>query len=304
MVYGNGDKIFCATSVDNGLTFPDIQLVGEIQDMHLGMTRGPQAASSKKYTLVSAIDQRGNIYTFKLEHKSGRWVKASLVNDISGSAPEGLMNITADEDDNFYAVWLDIRNDERNKICFASTTDQGNTWSKNQIVYTSPDKVVCACCKPSITANKSEIFIMFRNWLNGSRDLYLTQSDNKGAKFNEAVKLGIGTWKLDACPMDGGGLAAGEKYSVSTVWQREGIIYFAKPNEAEKQIGTGRICSIADPANPIITWQDGNKLKLKELNKSKEIEIGEGSFLKSIRTKDGKIFCAWEYEKNIFFKRI
>ena len=305
IVYGNDDKIYCATSTDNGLTFSDIQTIGEVKDMHLGMSRGPQVASSKNYTLVSAIDKKGSIHIFQLNHQSQKWTQEAFVNDRAGSAPEGLMSIAADQDDNFYAVWLDIRNDKHNKICFAKTTDKGISWSKNNIVYQSPDSTVCPCCKPTITLSKSKVSIMFRNWLNGSRDLHLLQSDNKGNTFNSPVKLGNGTWKLNACPMDGGSLVVSDKNVVSTAWQREGKIYYSKPNEPENQIGTGRNCSVTDPENPIIAWQDGKALKIKELSKGDEIaDVGEGSFIKAIRTKDKKIFCAWEKDGKISFKKL
>lgn len=304
IVYGNGDKIYCATSVDNGLTFPDIQLAGEIKDMHLGMSRGPQVASSANYTLVSAIDKKGLIHIFQLNHQSKKWTKKGLANDVTGSAPEGLMSIAADQNDNFYAVWLDTRYNKHNKICFAKTTDKGISWTKNKIVYKSPDKTVCECCKPSITVNQSAVFIMFRNWLNGSRDLYLLQSYNKGATFKNAAKLGYGTWKLNGCPMDGGGLVAGKKNGIAAVWQREGRIYYTKQTKAENQIATGRSCSITDPENPIITWQNGNKVKVKELYKDEISDVGEGSFLKAIRTKDNKIFCAWEKDGKINIKTL
>lgn len=302
IVYGSGDKIYCATSTDNGQTFPDIQMVGEVKDMHLGMSRGPQVATSKNYTLVSAMDKEGTIHIFQLQHKSGKWAKTALVNDKMGTAPEGLMSIAADQADNFYAVWLDIRDDKKNKICFATTTNHGKTWSKNKIAYQSPDGTVCECCKPNIVVSQSKIYVMFRNWLNGSRDLYLLSSTNKGVTFNAPTKLGEGTWKLNGCPMDGGGLVVGEKYNISTVWQRNGEIYYAKPNEAEKQIAIGRRCSITDSKNPIITWQEGKNLKAKELNKGDVFDIGEGNFVKAVRTTDNKILFVWEQEGRIILR--
>jgi hypothetical protein len=304
IIYGNEDKIYCATSTDNGLTISDIQMVGEVKDMHLGMSRGPQVASSKNYTLVSAIDKKGSIHIFQLNHQSKKWKKETFANDLAGSAPEGLMSIAADQADNFYAVWLDLREDKNNKICFAKTTDQGISWSKNEMVYKSPDKTVCECCKPNIAVSQSTVLIMFRNWLNGSRDLYLLRSDNQGATFNNAIKLGNGTWKLNGCPMDGGGLAVNKKNGISTVWQRDGQIFYSKPNEVETDIGTGRNCSITDPKNPILTWQEGKKLKLKEFNKAAVIDIGEGGFVKALRAKENKIFCAWEKEGKIIFKTL
>jgi hypothetical protein len=304
IIYGNGDKIFCATSADNGITFPDIQLVGEIKDMHLGMSRGPQLATSKNYSMVTAIDKSGFIHSFQLHHASGKWSKEKMVNDLPGSAPEGLMNIGSDQMDNFYAVWLDIRNDHNNKIYFSKTTNQGVSWTKNTMVYQSPEKTVCECCKPSIVINRSNIFILFRNKINGSRDLYVTQSDLKENRFDQPIKLGFGTWKLNACPMDGGGIIVDEKNKVSTVWQRDGKIFFSKPNEEEKEIGTGRNCSISDPDHPIITWQEGRNLKLKELNNAKESIIGEGGFIKSIRSRNHEIVCTWEDDGKVLFRKI
>jgi hypothetical protein len=304
VVYGNADKIYCATSLDNGVTFSKVKLVGEVKEMHLGMFRGPQVASSRNYTLVSAMDKRGSLHIFQLNHQSGEWTEKKFANDLEGSAPEGLMSLAADQRDNFYAVWLDIRDDKKNKICYASTTDHGNTWSKNKIVYQSPDKTVCECCKPSIAVSKSKVLIMFRNWINGSRDLYLLQSDDLGGSFRTAIKLGTGTWKLNGCPMDGGGLAIDSKNNISTVWQRDGTIYFARPNEMEEQIGAGRNCSLSDAENPIITWNNGKKLKVKELKTGKEYDPGEGSFIKAIRTMNGKILTAWEHEGKILFKSL
>lgn len=302
IIYGDGDKIYCATSVDNGITFPAIRLVGEVKNMHLGMARGPQMASSKNYTIVTAIDKKGSVHIFQLSHQSSKWIETSLANDEAGTAPEGLMSIAADQADNFYAVWLDNRLDKNNKICYAKTTDKGFTWSKNKMVYISPDKTVCECCKPGIAVSKSHIVIMFRNWLKGSRDLYLLQSYNKGKKFYEVEKLGTGTWKLNGCPMDGGGVTISEKQDVTTVWQRQGSIYYSKPTKIESKIGVGRNCSITSSDNPVFTWQEGNKLKLKELSKPVFEDVGEGSFLKTIRTKDNHILCTWEKEGQIVFK--
>jgi hypothetical protein len=304
LVYGQGDKIFCATSPDNGLTFPEIKLVGEVKEMALGMSRGPQLASSKNYSMVSAIDKKGIIHIFQLNHNSGIWSAMTVANDVTGSALEGLMSITADENDNFYAVWLDLRDDHNNKICFAYTTDQGTTWTKNKIIYKSPDKTVCECCKPNIAIRGSKIYVMFRNWLNGSRDIYLMQSDEKGKVFQPPGKLGYGTWKLNGCPMDGGGLVVSQKLIVSSVWQREGKIYLSIPGEKEKMVGTGVHCNITDAENPIITWQDGSMLKLMEFSKGKSMDIGEGSFIQAVRTHDDGILCAWEKEGNIIFKKL
>ena len=85
---------------------------------------------------------------------------------------------------------------------------------------------------------------MFRNWLGGARDLYVIQSSNSGTSFKRAQKLGTGSWKLDGCPMDGGGLAISRNGEVQTIWKREASIYTATPGMPEKEIGERKGCTI------------------------------------------------------------
>jgi len=146
---------------------------------------------------------------------------------------------------------------------------------------------------------------MFRNWLNGSRDLYLLQSRDKGRSFQEARKLGTGTWKLNGCPMDGGGVFIDRTGTVHTVWQREGAVYYCKPGETETVVDKGRTCSIAGTAeNAIITMEKKDTLKLVKLPGKSEITIGKGGFLKSAGLPGNKILCVWEEDNMIKFKRV
>lgn len=298
LVYGEKGKIYYAVSSDKGATFSKPVLVGEVAEMHLGMTRGPQLASSKDYSMVTAMDKKGNIHSFRLTHKNGKWEKLSNVNDIDGSAPEGLMSISADDKNNFYAVWLDLREDRKNNICFSSFN--GNQWSKNRFIYKSPDEHVCECCKPSIATKGNNIAVMFRNWVKGSRDLYLITSSNNGQSFTDGQKLGNGTWPLKGCPMDGGGLTIDSKNNIHTAWQRDGIVYNADPGKAEERIGEGRgVGMYAD----IVTWEKGSDLMVKKIGNAEQ-KIGEGSALKIFRFNDNSILAIWENADQIVTKKI
>ena len=113
---------FIIRSVDGGKTFSQPKVVGRISEMHLGMTRGPQLPSSKDLSIVTAIDKKGNIHAFKLNHESDSWEKAGNVNDTDGSAPEGLITISADDKNNFYAVWLDLRENRKNIFALLHST--------------------------------------------------------------------------------------------------------------------------------------------------------------------------------------
>jgi hypothetical protein len=304
VVFGRNDEIYCVVSHDNGTTFSAPVLVGKVPGMHLGMSRGPQLASSKHYSIVTAMDKSGNIHWFRLDHSSTKWKNMGLVNDKVGSAPEGLMNIAADNNDRFYAVWLDIRTGGHNQIYFASLAAKAAKWSKNSLVYQSPDGHVCECCQPHIAVSGNEVAIMFRNWLNGSRDFYLATSRNNGASFSPAEKLGINTWILNACPMDGGGLTVTNS-SVQTTWQRRGEIYYCKPGEPEVFIGDGRgSCIITNGSKTYVGYQSRNVLKMVNVSDKSTREIGNGEFMKSVMLPGNLIFCAWEDNGKIKYARI
>jgi hypothetical protein len=299
LVYGNADEIYYSISSDNGKTFSAPVVAGRVKEMHLGMTRGPQLASSRDFSVITAMDKKGNIHAFKLTHKSGQWEKMQNVNDLDGSAPEGLMSIAADDQNNFYAVWLDVRENRKNNICFSSFGGK-RPWSNNEFVYRSPDGHVCECCKPSIAVNRKSVSIMFRNWLNGSRDLYLITSDNKGERFSQAQKLGLGTWPLKGCPMDGGGLSIDSRKNIHTAWQRDGIVFYAQPGNPEEKLGEGRGVGVS---GRLIHWQKGSSLLFKPFN-GDEQSVGEGTGLKMLELKDKSIVAIWEKNDQIVYKKM
>lgn len=300
VIYGVESKIFFATSHDKGSTFSQPVLVGEVAGMHLGMTRGPQLASSKDFSIITAMDKPGNIHCFRLDHRSGRWEKIGNVNDIAGSAPEGLMSVAADDHNNFFAVWLDLRESRRNNICFATLGNGSSAWSKNNFVYKSAESHVCECCKPSIAVRGSKVSIMFRNWLRGSRDLYLMTSSDGGKTFSEASKLGNGTWVLKGCPMDGGSVVIDKNNNVHTAWQRERIVFYVDPGSAELKIGEGRSVGMS---GDLVTWDNGSNLVAQRVN-GKQYVIGEGAALKVQALRDKTIFAIWENNGEIIFRKI
>ncbi|MEO6809144.1 MAG: sialidase family protein, partial [Isosphaeraceae bacterium] len=138
-----------------------------------------------------------------------------------------------------FCVWLDNR-DERMEIFGARSKDGGATWEPDQRVYRSPELSVCTCCHPSVTyAPDGTLYVMWRNNIKGARDFYLTRSSDGGQTFAPAEKLGKGTWPLNACPMDGGAVAAGPGGLVETVWMRNGSMFAARPGQAERDLGHG-----------------------------------------------------------------
>lgn len=305
MVFGRKDSIFVVTSTDSGSIFTAATLVAVVPDMHLGNTRGPVIASSRTRTLILAADSHGTLTTFRLDHRTNRWSRNPRpLNDAEGSAPEGLATIAADGSDNFYAVWLDLRQARQNNIYFTRVPLAGEMPVANRLVYASPDGHVCECCRPSVAVSGRRIAVMFRNWLGGARDLYLTRSADAGKTFSDPTKLGTGTWKLDACPMDGGSLALTPSGDVMTTWRRENTVYTASPSGPEQRVSDGKSPMMsARDGDEYVVWQDGATIKLTKLG-SPEATVGEGRLPQVAALKDGGVLVAWERAGNVYCRKL
>ena len=140
---------------------------------------------------------------------------------------------------------------------------------------------------------------MFRNWLLGNRDLYLIQSTDAGNTFGQAKKLGNGSWELNGCPMDGGGLAVNKNDEIQTVWRRKGKVYAAMPGMPEKEIGEGRGCTVETVnGKNVYAWtENGEVILIKPQGERKVLGKGMLPVLKALN--DEHIICVWENEKEI-----
>jgi hypothetical protein len=127
----------------------------------------------------------------------------------------------------------------------AWSKDSGVTWRPNVQLYESPDGTICQCCHPfAAFAESGAIEVMWRNCVGGARDLYLLRSAEATQSFGKQEKLGNGTWMINACPMDGGGLAHAAGRTI-TAWRREQQIFLAEPGKPETPIGEGKDVAIA-----------------------------------------------------------
>lgn len=167
------------------------------------------------------------------------------------AAPDGTLACT----------WLDLRS-KGTRIYVATSKDGGAAWSKNQLVYQSPSGTVCECCHPSVDFDRrSKLYVMFRNSLDGSRDMYLTSSTDLGRTFSAPVKLGQGTWKLDACPMDGGAFTVKADGEIEAIWRREGTLYRSGISGPERMFAEGLQGWIATGADGLyMVWSEGRRI--------------------------------------------
>ena len=143
---------------------------------------------------------------------------------------------------------------------------------------------------------------MWRNSLDGARDLYTASSADN---FKSATKLGLGTWMLKACPMDGGGLTADKRGRVTSIWRRESDIYIAEPGGPEKRIETGKDAAIASgPGGIYAIWNAAAAIHSLRPGSQQPIALGEGAYPQLIAVPDGPVLAAWEHEGQIVIRPI
>ena len=215
------------------------------------------------------------------------------VNDVPGSPTEGLHSLAADARGNLFAAWLDKRGGTGAKLYGARSTDGGASWSKNVLIYQSPEGNICECCHPSVAIDPDgQAMVMWRNWLGGSRDMYLTRSRD-GASFSKPEKLGKGSWPLNACPMDGGGLAATATKTI-TAWRRGEDVFLAEPGRQEARIGTGKDVALAlNGDRTYVSWTEESKVVLWSDGRT-EVLSGAGGFSALTGLPGGGVLAAWE----------
>ena len=305
MAFGSGQSIWVARSTDHGRTFSPPAKVGDLPKLMLGRHRGPRVAIAGSAMVVSAIGAEGDIVSWRSTDAGASWSKGPAINDAPRSAAEGLHAMTADAAGNLAAVWLDLRTPGTTRLFGAFSKDAGATWSKNVLVYQSPGKTICECCHPSLAAGGNEEFVaMWRNAVDGSRDLYaLRIRDGKPA--GDAVKQGEGTWKLEACPMDGGGVALRNGEIVSA-WRREKDIYLARRGKPEVKLGPGQDVALAANAKgEYAVWTTGKALEALLPGSSTPTRLSDaGAFAALIALPDGAVLAAWEENGGIATKRL
>ena len=314
LTFGAGKAIYFSASQDSGKTFSSPVKVAEAEILPLNRHRGPRIVMSGGIIAISAVGGRklaegphahglpsdGDLWIWRSADEGKTWSTGIRINDVPGAPTEGLHALAGDAKGNLFAAWLDKRGEKGTTLYGAHSRDGGKTWSKNVLIYESPEGTICQCCHPSVAIGVGgEILVMWRNWLNGARDMYLARSKD-GVTFTKAAKLGVGSWQLNACPMDGGGLAvAGNR--VVTGWRRDGEIFLASPGEQEVSLGRGIDVAIASISAGIhAVWSSpGGVLASGPSARTPVVLAPKGTFPTVVGLADGHALAAWEADGKI-----
>ena len=266
----------------------------------VGMRRGPRVALlDGDHVVLTAIGgeqgggKDGDVWCWRNVPEKKGWYAALRVNSVAGSAREGLHALARSVQGELYCAWIDLRSGKP-QIWGALSADGGATWKNEALVSGTAE--ICPCCAPSVAFDEEgRVCVMWRGVSAGARDMQLARSDDAGKSFAPAAKLGTGTWKLDACPMDGGALAdLGGK--LTGVWRREGSIYLAGDSALERRIGAGEQAWIAGGT---IVWLEKRGARLFALLPgAKEpqtlAESANDPVIAAPPDGKGALYAAWE----------
>lgn len=255
------DGDICVTlSTDGGATFAPAVKAATVPSLMLGMRRGPRIAAHGDTLTITVVG--AELMAFRSIDAGRTWIGPVTINDVSKSAREGLHDLAVSPNGTLFATWLDLRNGKMELWC-AESRDAGQTWSTNEQVYRSPDKSICECCHPTaLFDEEGNLAVMWRNSIEGSRDMWMTTRPKGAAKFSAAQKLGEGTWKINGCPMDGGEIVALGGGNFGAVWQRNGEVFISRGEGAEMNLGKGKQPVAIHTGNrpPLVIWQLGADL--------------------------------------------
>jgi len=167
LVFGSGEGIWLARSLDNGRNFSAPSKVAELPKMMLGRHRGPRVVISGNAIVVSAIaSEPGDLMVWRSTDGGRTWTAPTAINDTPKAAREGLHAMVGDAEGHMAAAWLDDRGGKGKRLYGTFSSDAGRTWSRNVLLYESPEGTICQCCDPSLAAmGNGEFTVMWRNVL-------------------------------------------------------------------------------------------------------------------------------------------
>ena len=312
LAYGSGKGIYVAVSVNQGKDFAKPVHVGGAPILPLTRHRGPRIAISNGTIIVTAVTGKtaatgshahglpsdGDLFAWRSTDDGQSWSAPVQVNDVPAAAREGLHTLAADGKGRLFAAWLDLRG-EGTRLYGAWSEDDGRSWSVNAKLYESPDGTICQCCHPTAEFDENgALNVMWRNALGGARDLYLLRATPGRQSFGSPQKLGQGTWMLNACPMDGGGLAHANGRTI-TAWRRDLDVFIAEPGKPETRIGKGHdIALAATDDHTYVLWIENSQL-VSWVDGENEIVAGKAAMPALVALPSGGVLAAWENDGSI-----
>jgi hypothetical protein len=277
--------------------------VADAPSLELGNHRGPRMAFGREAIVITAgLSPPGQPYapgTLRSWRSTYRGKTWSAGPDIStpGVGGMGFHGIASDGKHQVWAAWIGP-NGGHPSLFVSHSEDAGRTWAAQRVLSAT----VCECCHPTVAVSANgTVHILFRNSVGGNRDFYLATSPY-GERF-EIAKLGKGSWAVDACPMDGGGMSE-FRGDVVTLWRRQGRLFLARPGgQPEEPFAAGRNAAVTLRENGLYAvWSAGDAVMVKAPGKDAWLLSKSGAF--PAIAPAGPVVVAWEDAGKIRVARI
>jgi hypothetical protein len=301
---GTKDGVFVCASENSGETFAPSVRVASVGSLSLGMRRGPRIAVSGGSVVVTAIageqggGRDGDVLCWRSADEGRTWSSASRINAPAGSAREGLHAMAAGAQGDLFCAWIDLGTGTP-RIFGSASADSGERWSPPIPVTREVDRI-CPCCHPSVAIDgKGGVWVMWRGEVDGARDMFVARSEDHGANFSPPAKVGQGTWKLDACPMDGGAIVR-TPGRTTTVWRRERSVYRAETSGPEIELGSGEQPWITSgPGGLYFVWlaRRNGALEFWATNRAAPAQLDEHANDPAIASSESRyapVIAVWE----------
>ena len=192
-----------------------------------------------------------------------KWSKGIVINDVPGAPTEGLhcpCRRCAGQS------LCRVAGQARRPMAPSSTAPAppmaARPGRRSVMVYQSPEGTICECCHPSLAIDADGQTAGDVAQRAGRLARHVSGELARRRDFLTPEKLGNGTWKLNACPMDGGGLA-GHRTKTITAWRRGEDVFLAEPGRQEAQIGTGKDVALAlNGDRAYVSWTKETKVEV------------------------------------------
>jgi hypothetical protein len=130
--------------------------------------------------------------------------------------------------------------------------------------------------------------------MDGDRDMYIASWDT-AAGVQKVNKLGTGSWKLNACPMDGG-VVVEVNGKIVSAWRRENTVYLNEAGERETALGEGKDVAIAPSSSgAYVAWVGKAGIEIHKPGNQPPMLLSAGGAYPTLKElANGYILAAWE----------
>jgi len=134
---------------------------------------------------------------------------------------------------------------------YCRSFDGGMTFTTEVTVNDSVNGLPCECCAPTLLAQDSMVYVLYRNNQSNIRNIVMTVSSDSGQTFPVVSETDQTNWFLMSCPV-----ASAEAFiwgdSIISIWKSSNSIYYGTSNRFDG--GEGTFARI-DPSIPTTVIQ-------------------------------------------------